>query len=144
MTLTLEQCHKSILEAYGQVGGLNFAKVLIDQGPYELPSNSNLPWCICGRCRIMPTSQENVCCRNRSCITTDTFENIVLNRDILSVATVHRAHVYSDDTRYEPSDYHKAAYSQWTMWRCGYLGRVNLPLLFGQSGINTQPRMEII
>ena len=74
----------------------------------------------------MPTSQQNVCCRSWPCITmTDTFENTVLNRDILSVAIVHQADVYSDDTRYEPSDYRKAAYRQWTMWRCGYLGRGN-------------------
>ena len=74
----------------------------------------------------MPTPEENVCCRSRACLTTiDTFETIVLNRDVLSVAIVHRADVYSKDPLYAPSIYRKAAYRQWTLWRCGYLGRGN-------------------
>ena len=33
---------------------------------------------------------ENVCCRSRTCLTTtDMFETIVLNRDVLSVAIIH-------------------------------------------------------
>lgn len=133
-TLTPEQCHQLIVEAYVQTGGISLAKALIEgasnggEGPSEPPAgNSNtLPWCKCGRCRPMPTPAENVCCKNRPCITTaDIFHNIVLNRDILAVAIVHRADVYSDEPLYEPSDYRKAAYRQWTMWRCGYLGRGN-------------------
>ena len=50
------------------------------------------------------------------------FETIVLNRDVLSVAIVHHSDVYRDGRQYEPSDYRKAAYWQWTMWQCGYLG----------------------
>ena len=50
---------------------------------------------------------------------------IVTNRDVLSVAIVHRSDVYSDDPAYGPSDYRKAAYRQWTLWRCGYLGKQN-------------------
>ena len=53
------------------------------------------------------------------------FETIVLNRDVLSLAIIHRADVYSEDPVYIPSDYYKAAYPQWTLWRCGYLGRGN-------------------
>ena len=74
----------------------------------------------------MPTPEENVCCRSRTCLTTtDVFETIVLNRDVLSVAIIHRADVYSEDPVYAPNDYRKAAYRQWTLWRCGYLGRGN-------------------
>lgn len=121
-----------IIEAYGQVGGLHLAKALVEGGPsHPGPSdpsgeNNNLPWCLCGRCQPMPTPQENLCCKSRPFITTtEMFETVVLNRDILSVAIVHRSDVYSDNYRYEPSDYHKAAYRQWTMWRCGYLRRGN-------------------
>ena len=53
------------------------------------------------------------------------FEIIVLNRDVLSFTIVHQADIYSEDAVYVPSDYCKAAYRQWTLWRCGYLGRGN-------------------
>ena len=113
-TLNLDQCHKLIIEAYGQVGGLHLAKALVEGGPSEPSGGSNnLPWCLCGRCRVMPTPQENVCCKSCPCITTtEMFETVVLNRDVLSVAIVHHSNVYSDDYRYEPSDYRKAAYRQ--------------------------------
>ena len=123
----MDQCHKLIMEAYIQVGGLSMAKALLE-GPSQPPPDvsNNLPWCVCGKCRNMPTPEENVCCRSRACLTTiDTFETIVLNRDVLSVAIVHRADVYSEDPVYAPSNYRKAACRQWTLWRCGYLGRGN-------------------
>lgn len=87
------------------------------EGPSEPPGNNNTPpWCKCGRCRAMPTPAENVCCKSRPCITTtDMFDTIVLNRDVLAVAIVHRTDVYSDDIWYDPSDYRKAGYRQWTM-----------------------------
>ena len=119
------------MEAYIKVGGISLAKALLkdpsEPGPSEQSGgNNNLPWCVCGRCRNMPTPEENVCCRSRACLTTtDMFETIVLNRDVLSVAIVHRADVYSEDPVYCPSAYRKAAYRQWTLWRCGYLGRGN-------------------
>ena len=53
------------------------------------------------------------------------FETVVLNIDVLSLAIVHQADVYSEDPVYVPSDYCKAAYFQWTLWRCRYLGRGN-------------------
>jgi len=51
------------------------------------------------------------------------FEMIVLNRDVLSVAIVHCSDFYGDAVMYTPSEYRKAAYWQWTMWRVRYLGR---------------------
>ena len=119
----MEQCHKLIFEAYSQIGGMNCAKALIEGGRNEPPlEDNNLPWCKCRRCRAIPTPQENVCCKNCSCIsTTEMFEIIVLNRDVISVAIVHRADVCSDESRYEPSDYQNTAYYQWTMWGYGYL-----------------------
>ena len=110
--MSLDQCHKLIIEAYAQVGGLHLAKALVtvEGGPSEPSGGSNnLSWCLCGRCRVMPTPQENLCCKSRLCITTtEMFETVVVNRDVLSVAIVHRSDVYSDDYQYEPSDYRKA------------------------------------
>ena len=50
---------------------------------------------------------------------------IVLNRDLLSLAIIHQADVYSEDPVYIASVYCKAAYPQWKLWRCRYLGRDN-------------------
>lgn len=38
------------------------------------------------------------------------FETVFVNRNVLSVAIVHRSDVYSDDYQYEPSGYRKAVY----------------------------------
>ena len=124
--LTPSQCHKLIVEAYGHVGGVSLARALLQCGTAgnDPDPQDNLPWCICAKCRSMPLPEENVCCRSNPCITTtESFETIVVNRDVLSVAIVHRSDVYSEDPEYATSDYRKAAYRQWTMWRCGYLGR---------------------
>ena len=115
------------MEAYIQVGGVSLAKALLEGSSQLPPDVSNkLSWCICGTCRNMHTPEENVCCTNRASLTTtNRFETIVLNRDLLPVAIVHWADVYSEDPVYAPSNYHKAAYRQWTLRRCGYLGRGN-------------------
>ena len=65
----------------------------------------------------MPLPEENVCCRSNPCITTtESFDTIVVNREVLSVAIVHCSDVCSEDPEYAPSDYQKAAYRQWTLW----------------------------
>ena len=72
------------------------------------------------------STPENIYCRSQVCLTTtDTFETIMLIRDVLSVAIIHQADVYSEDPLYAPINYCKGAYNQWTVWRCGYLGRGN-------------------
>ena len=98
----MDQCHKLIMEAYIQVGGISLAKALLEGSSQPPPgASNNLPWCVCGKCRNMPTPEENVCCRSHTCLTTtDMFETIVLNRDVLSVAIVHQADVYSEDPVY--------------------------------------------
>ena len=56
----------------------------------------------------MPLPEANVCCRNIPRITaTESFENIILNREVLSIAFIHCSDVYSDDPMYKPR---KAAY----------------------------------
>ena len=53
------------------------------------------------------------CCRSRLCITTTDFlEMIVLQRDVLSIAIVHRSDTFGDDPEYTIRSYQKAAYRQ--------------------------------
>ena len=67
---------------------------------------------------------ENVCCRKKPCVTTtEVFENIVINRDVLSVAIVDRHDVLVEDITYTPETHRKSANRQWILWRIGYLGR---------------------
>ena len=90
------------------------------------PNGQLLPWCKCGRCRPMPTPQENVCCKQRPCITTvDIFRTNVLNTDVLSIAIVGRSDDFADIAEYSPTSYRKTAYRQWIMWQHRYLGRHN-------------------
>jgi len=57
--------------------------------PVPNPVSQQLPWCICGKCHDMHNALENVCCRNRICITTGVaFDTVVLDRDVLSVCIV--------------------------------------------------------
>jgi len=38
-------------------------------GGYHPASGSSAPdWCVCGRCREMPTQMEKKCCQKRNCI----------------------------------------------------------------------------
>ena len=114
----MSQCHQLILEAYDHVGGLFLGRALLTGSDNNPDPQDNLPWCICRKCRSMPLSEENICFRNNPCITTtESFENMVLNREVFSVAIVHRSDVYSDNSTYEPSNYRKAACRQWTLGR---------------------------
>ena len=66
---------------------------------------------------------ENVCCRKKPCVTTtEVFQNIVINRDVLSVATVNCHDMLVEDITYMPGAYRKSVYYQWIMWRIDYLG----------------------
>ena len=116
------------MAAYSNRGGLQLAKSLLgsDPDPPPLQQDNQLPWCKCGKCRPMPLPIENLCCKQRTCITTvDTFESIVLDSNILAVAIVSRSDTYADVPDYSPQSYRKAAYRQWIMWQHGYLGRTN-------------------
>ena len=69
---------------------------------------------------------ENLCCKQRPCITTtEFFESVMLDSHVLSVAIVNRSDTFADDPDYSLQSYHKAAYRQWVMWQHGYLGRLN-------------------
>ena len=63
----------------------------------DIPPNqgNNLTWCICGRCRNMDHPNE-----------------LVLQRDVLSIVIVHRSDTFGDDPEYTIRSYWKAAYCQ--------------------------------
>ena len=74
----------------------------------------------------MELAVDNVCCRQRPCITsTEYFDSVVMDNHVLSVAIVNRSEVFADEADYSPASYRKAAYRQWVLWQHGYLGRSN-------------------
>ena len=74
----------------------------------------------------MPLPVENLCCRQRPCVTTsDSFEAAVLDNHIFSIAIVSRSDTFADNPDYSPASYRKAVYRQWVMWQHGYLGWAN-------------------
>ena len=117
------------MAAYSNRGGLQLAKSILGGDPPDPPplqQDNQLQWCKCGKCRPMPLPIENLCCKQRPCITTiDTFESIVLDSNVLSVAIVNRCDTFANEPDYSPQSYRKAAYRQWIMWQHGYLGRAN-------------------
>ena len=125
--LTKEQCCNLIVAAYSNHGGLQLAKtILANPDPPPAQPNNQLGWCTCGKCRAMELPIENVCCKQRPCIsTTEFFESVVLDNNVLSVAIVNRCDTFADDPDYSPQSYRKAGYRQWVMWQHGYLGRSN-------------------
>jgi len=129
INLDLETCHQIMKKTYCNYGGLGLLKSIESNDPPEdnpqHPQSSNQPdWYICGHCRPMPLSTENVCCRKRPCVTTlEFFEPAVLDMNVLSIAIVNRSKVFAADPDYSLSSYRKAAYHQWILWNYGYLGR---------------------
>ena len=121
-------CRDALKKTFTNHGGIDLLKAIIhdeDPGGNE-GSNSNLPWCVCGRCRHMPLEAENICCRKRVCITREEFfQSAVLDMSVLSIVIVNRSDVFADDPEYTPSSYRKAAFRQWILWQHGYLGRAN-------------------
>ena len=48
---------------------------------------------------------ENVCCKQRPCITTtEFFESVVLDSSVLAVAIVSRCDIFADDPDYLPQE----------------------------------------
>ena len=131
-TLNIDDCRRLIMEAYSRRGGLRSAKDIVEvpqgqQPPGQQPSANGVPrWCICGKCRPMPTADENKCCRQRSCVTLQPcFETLVLDRDALSVAIVGWMDMLVDRSDFSNVGYRFAAYRQYVLWQNGYLGRGN-------------------
>ena len=131
-TLNIDDCRRLIMEAYSRTGGLQSAKDIVEvpqgqQPPGQQPSANGVPsWCICGKCRPMPTADEKKCCRQRSCATLQPcFETLVLDRDALSVAIVGRMDMLVDRSDFSNEGCRFAEYRQYVLWQNGYLGRGN-------------------
>ena len=120
MTLSTSQCHKLILEAYNKAGWIESARAIVEVLEHE-PNNSEplsygvSSWCVCGKCRPMPSPDEQKCFRQRPCITEQpSFENLVLDREALSVAI---ADVLVDRSDFSNKGYRFAAYRQFILWQ---------------------------
>jgi len=121
------------MEAYSKAGGLQVAKSILEttgsqqQPPDPPPQQNGVPsWCVCRKCQLMPTEEENRCCRLRECVTLQpTFNTLVLDRDTLSVAIVGRMDLLADHSDFSNEGYRFAAYRQYVLWQNGYLGRGN-------------------
>jgi len=109
------------------VGGLELGKAITNYQPPEVPQGGGqsnaLHWCICHKCRLMPTDIENKCCRQRDYVTNSpAFANLVLDCAALDIAIVHRIDVFVGTADYSPANYRKVAYRQYVIWKFGYLG----------------------
>lgn len=114
-------------------GSIEFAKNMLTEGDPEPsppePENAG-PWCVCGVCRRMPTEEENVCCKKRTCVTSYImFNTVCLDREVLQLAIRARCDIQADEPDYSTQSYRKAAYRQYTLWKYGKLGRGNRKIL---------------
>ena len=83
-------------------------------------------WCKCGRCRHMDNPVERVCCKMRMCVTTtETFQDVVLNRNVLLVCIIDHGDYMGEDATYTPASYRKAGYRQYILYSHGFLGKGN-------------------
>ena len=130
-TITPEERDRLLLELLSNGrGSLDYAKNLLqgssnDPNP-EVPLNTGQPeWCICEVCRPMTTPEENKC-RKRVCVTSyELFQNIYIDREVLTVATRARCDIRIEEPDYASNRFRKAAYRQHIIWRFGKLGRGN-------------------
>ena len=108
-TLTPAQCNQLIIQAYSNTGGIELANTVLSMGiRYPMPNPQNKPtWCICTKYRNMDQMVEKVCCRMKPCVTsTEVFESVVLNRNVLSFAIVDHHAVLVEDATYTPENQH--------------------------------------
>ena len=104
---TAEVSEWSILQQWGVELAIALLQDLQDTGS---SNNNALTRCVCSKCRVMETAEENVCCRKRPYLTImGWFDTVVLNRDVLSVAIEARSDVFADDPECTPASYRKAA-----------------------------------
>lgn len=114
-------------------GSIEFAANMLSEGDPEPappePENAG-PWCVCGVCRRMPSEEENVCCKKRTCVTSYVmFNTICIDREVLQLAIRARCDIRADEPDYSTQSYLKAAYRQYTLWKYGKLGRGNRKIL---------------
>ena len=100
-------CRDALKKTFSNHGGVELLKAIIhEEDPENGRNNNNLPWCICGQCRHMALEVENICCRQRICITREEFfQCAVLDMRVLSIAIVNHSDVFADDPEYTPASY---------------------------------------
>ena len=99
--------------------------------PQATPPDLLPQWCHCGRCRVMPTHQEELCCRKRSgpCITvtqSGPLHQLVLSRPALQVAVNnHNEYCNQHDDPNNADTLRHMAYRKFILWKLGYMGAGN-------------------
>ncbi|XP_028515079.1 uncharacterized protein LOC114575110, partial [Exaiptasia diaphana] len=113
-------------------GSLDFARNLLedvrepDPDPDPDPPQNNptgtggIAWCKCSVCEVMPTTEENVCCKLVTCVTSyQRFHNICIDREVLELAIRVRCDIRADEPDYSMTSYRIAAYRQYVLWKYG-------------------------
>ncbi|XP_078022366.1 P2X purinoceptor 7-like [Epinephelus lanceolatus] len=92
----------------------------------------DVPWCICGRCRDMPTDLEKLCCGEEPnyCVSQlPHFSLYCLDEDNLRIHRRYREDLLVVRPAREPGDdnreYRYAAYRHFIFWQHGALGQRN-------------------
>lgn len=94
--------------------------------PHVPPAYEQPNWCICGKCREMPTQKERKCCKRRTCLSLDqTFYEVCQNGTTLEVAINSRCDIRVDVPSFDRKTLRHTAYRQFVMWRHGPLGAGN-------------------
>ena len=96
--LDIDVCRNALKKTYSEHGGMELLKAVVEGAEPENPvadsgnpgPSSSPAWCICGRCKAMSQEIENVCCRQRPCVTTqDYFQATVMDINVLSIVIVN-------------------------------------------------------
>ncbi|XP_062582972.1 P2X purinoceptor 7-like [Saccostrea cucullata] len=95
------------------------------QGGYHpQPGGASPDWCVCGKCREMPTNTEKVCCRKERCVTLlPDFAVLILDEAVLALGRIYRRDVlvFDDDADWNKANRHQG-YRQYVLWTHGRLG----------------------
>lgn len=82
----------------------------LQRGYHPQPGGAFPDWCVCGKCREMPTEAEKVCCRKERCITLlPDFSVLVLDEAVLTLGRMYRRDilVFDDDADLNRANRHQ-------------------------------------
>ncbi|KAL9960635.1 hypothetical protein ACROYT_G034119 [Oculina patagonica] len=131
LTLSNEERNRLLLDVLcTRRGSLDYVRNLLsrdnDPEPDGPDGRESVNWCVCNICIDMGNDEENKCCGKRSRVTSyEMFRNVVLDREVLTLAIRARCDIRAEDAEYEMTSYRKAAYRQYILWKYGKLGRGN-------------------
>ena len=115
-------------------GSIEFAANMLSEGdPEPAPpcrTGKCGAWCVSGVCRRMPSEEENVCCKKRTCVTSYVmFNTICIDREVLQLAIRARCDIRADEPDDTTQSCRNSAYWQYTLWKYAKLGRGNRKIL---------------